>query len=721
MVKNKFVKRVGSWHENRSQTVTIVVTDDCNLRCKYCYITHKCSDNVMEFETARRFIDRLLTSDEMRSEESLILEFIGGEPLIEVDLIDRVTDYFKRRAFELDHDWYWNYRISICSNGVNYGDPKVQRYIRKNDGKLSLSITLDGIKAKHDMNRVFPDGTGSHDTILKNIPLWLTQFPGSTKVTFASDDLPLLYESILYLWSIGIKEVNANVVFENVWKDGDDEIFEAQLKKLADYMIEHRVYEDGCYTSLFEEYVGNPYLKEDMDKTSCGAGKMLALAPNGNLYPCIRYYGYSLNNHEEKVIGTIDTGVDMEKVRPFVLATNRVQSDEECKNCEIATGCSFCQGFNYDDSESGTNFYRSKYICKMHKARVRANQYFFARLYNEENMEKEYDYPKKKTLHFLMDDGFTNYCSYDNSGSLSDGKMGNDILRRGLEYSAYHFYQPILVHSKENEIPKMSDYSGYDIFHIVPIERVEEVRTKGWKRMVATASTEDYSELLSMQGVILWNVRVSEIKDLYDNALRWFQKTDRIHLNILPIRNDFPMDSYRHELEKIAEFIRGEWKRGRKVEFNVLTDPIFLEEHDHCKAGDTNFVLSPTGELYECCAFYKEGIKTSIGNLDAPLSKSYDMRLYRMENHNLCSFCDAYQCPNCVYLNMVSTGEVNVSPSFQCKKSVLEKRIAEGLRSTLRPLAEGEEKSDISYVDPMERFLEKTAALKGYYKSSCDL
>ncbi len=53
----------------------------------------------------------------------------------------------------------------------------------------------------------------------------------------------------------------------------------------------------------------------------------------------------------------------MEKVRPFVLSTYRIQSDEECLNCEIATGCAFCQGFNYDEAPTPlTNFYRAKYI-----------------------------------------------------------------------------------------------------------------------------------------------------------------------------------------------------------------------------------------------------------------------------------------------------------------------------------------------------------------------
>lgn len=66
-----------------------------------------------------------------------------------------------------------------------------------------------------------------------------------------------------------------------------------------------------------------------------------------------------------------------------MLLMYKYQCDSECLNCPIAQGCEFCQGFNYDEAVTDTNFQRAKYICKMHKARVRANNYYFAKLYHE--------------------------------------------------------------------------------------------------------------------------------------------------------------------------------------------------------------------------------------------------------------------------------------------------------------------------------------------------
>ena len=185
------------WGNGDVQNITFIVTEDCNLRCKYCYITHKAKGKKLALQTAKKFIDYLLNDNKIHRCQSIILDFIGGEPLLEAELIEDICDYFKIRSYEEENPWYWRYRINISTNGVNYSDNAVQRLIENNKGKISIGITIDGTKEKHDLQRVFPDGTGSYDVVNKNIKLWLEQFPGSTKVTFASDDLKYLKESIV--------------------------------------------------------------------------------------------------------------------------------------------------------------------------------------------------------------------------------------------------------------------------------------------------------------------------------------------------------------------------------------------------------------------------------------------------------------------------------------------------------------------------------------------
>ena len=271
-----------SWESGRSKSVTFVVTEDCQLRCRYCYMVGKNKAARLEFDVARKAIDYLLTERELVAEGSVVWDFIGGEPFLEVGLIDRICDYFKLRAYELSHPWFESYRFSFSTNGLLYGDERVQRFIAKNAAHLSVQITVDGTRAKHDLQRVYPDGRGSYDDVVRNIPRWLEQFPkSSTKVTISSDDIPHIKESVLHLWGLGIREININGVFEDVWKPGDDERFEDQLVSLADEIIARKLYEThSC--SFFSKSIGRPYF----DNTNwCGAGRMLAIDHLGELLP----------------------------------------------------------------------------------------------------------------------------------------------------------------------------------------------------------------------------------------------------------------------------------------------------------------------------------------------------------------------------------------------------------------------------------------------------
>ena len=104
---------------------------------------------------------------------------------------------------DLDAEKLRNKVFSFSTNGLLYGTKKVQDYIKKNKRHISIGISVDGNKIKHDMQRVYPDGRGSYDDVMKNVPLWLSQFPNhGTKATFSHGDLPYLKDSIIHLWNI---------------------------------------------------------------------------------------------------------------------------------------------------------------------------------------------------------------------------------------------------------------------------------------------------------------------------------------------------------------------------------------------------------------------------------------------------------------------------------------------------------------------------------------
>lgn len=396
---NDIIKETGnSWKQGVAKSVTFIVTKDCQLACKYCYLVGKNSTERMNFTIAQKAIDYILDHEhaETFNTESVIWDFIGGEPFLEINLIDKICDYLKEEMFRRNHHWFNSYRINITTNGINYHSQKVQEFIKKNYSHLSIVITIDGTKEKHDLNRIWKlkegvnpqsqEEKGSYDDVVRNIPLWLSQFPNdATKVTISSADIPYICESVLHLYSLGIHEVNINVVFEDVWKEWDDKLFEMQLTELADSIIDGGYYKHyAC--SFFSETIGKA-LDNNLDNNWCGAGRMLAVDAQGLFYPCNRFSQFSLREKKAWVIGCVDDGIDKNRLRPFLTLGRCTQSNQECIDCEVASGCAWCQGENYDAADTPTAYQRATAICKMHKARVRANNYYWNKLYRKLELE----------------------------------------------------------------------------------------------------------------------------------------------------------------------------------------------------------------------------------------------------------------------------------------------------------------------------------------------
>ena len=368
--------------------VTFQVTDNCNLNCSYCYQINK-GTRRMSFETAKKYVDMLLNATPENDayinpvvSPAIILEFIGGEPLLEIELIDQIVDYFKIQAIEKMHPWATKYCISMCSNGVLYFDKKVQQFLTKHRNHLSFSITIDGNKELHDSCRVFPDGkTGSYDIAVAGAKDWISKgnYMGS-KITIAPENLKYLYSAVTHMVELGYRDINANCVYEKYHATE----FYYQLKKIADYLLG---IDDDIYCSLFEENFFHPKEATDLDNWCGGNGMMLSCDPDGWLYPCIRYMESSLGTDVKPIrIGHVDTGIgatkcDRDCIKCVQSIDRRTQSTDECFYCPIAEGCSWCSAYNYQ--EFGTPDKRATYICWMHKARALANAYYWSHYYSK--------------------------------------------------------------------------------------------------------------------------------------------------------------------------------------------------------------------------------------------------------------------------------------------------------------------------------------------------
>ena len=368
-----------------TRSFTFQVTDKCNLACTYCYQINK-STRRMKLEDAKLAVDKLLSGadgfhDYINPEISpaIVLEFIGGEPFLEIELIDQIVDYFREQAILLNHPWAKMFCLSICSNGVLYTDERVQKFLLKNNDCLSFSVTVDGVQELHDACRIFPDGKPSYHLAHGAALDWMSRgYQMGSKITISPNNVTYLADSMKQMIDDGYYEINANCVYEEGWElKHATELFN-QIKRFTDDTVE-----DYDYNTINISLLNNngvPLSVLDNKNWCGGTGDMLSMDPDGFLYPCIRYMESSLGNQRPPIrIGNIHDGLMLKQcekdcIKCMSSVTRRSQSTDECFYCPIAQGCGWCSGYNYQTF--GTVNKRSTFTCIMHKARSLATCYY---------------------------------------------------------------------------------------------------------------------------------------------------------------------------------------------------------------------------------------------------------------------------------------------------------------------------------------------------------
>lgn len=382
--------------------ITLQVCDECCLNCSYCYQINK-SHNYMTTEKAKEIIDLWFQMYEdndptniiNKNTHGLIIEFIGGEPFMNIDTIDYATTYFIDKCLKEDHEWLYNFKISISSNGMKYFDSKVQNYLKKFHNFISLTISIDGPKEIHDACRKDYNGNGSFDTASAALTHWRTvyskhnkDYNRSTKITIAPENLHNFNTIFDFFVNQGITAIFANPVYEVEWTVDQAKLYLKELMIIADKLL----YNPDVTCSIFREGHNRPKKIID-DQNWCGGdGSMLAFDPDGYAYPCLRYMESSLGQDVDPiVVGSSMDGIynttETKQIKNNLNAiTRRNQSTDECFYCPIADGCSWCSAYNYQKHKK-LNI-RDTNICWMHRAASIANVYYWNKKYRQEGSEK---------------------------------------------------------------------------------------------------------------------------------------------------------------------------------------------------------------------------------------------------------------------------------------------------------------------------------------------
>lgn len=379
---------------------TFQTTERCSLNCTYCYQFDK-KPTRMTFDVAKQFIDNLLADKygyiNRYNSPAIIIEFIGGEPLLEIKLTRKIYEYFLDRCLALNHPWFDLHRLSICSNGMQYFDEDVQSFFKDYHSRISFNISIDGNKELHDSCRIQPNGEGSYDVDMAALNHYTANYAPerNSKMTLAPSNVKYLFDSVVDFINKGMRVINLNCVFEEGWNQQTALEEYNQLKKLADYIIESDL--EHLYIAIFrerQEDMRSPY----QDGNNCGGvGSMLSMRPNGQFYPCIRYMPTSVGHNDESMcIGTVQDGmVGREQNSPVLKMMDRItrrsQSNDICFECPLSGDCAWCSALGY--TVYGTPNKRPMFHCIQMIAESLANVYYWNRLHLK---HPEYDLGVRK-------------------------------------------------------------------------------------------------------------------------------------------------------------------------------------------------------------------------------------------------------------------------------------------------------------------------------------
>lgn len=382
--------------------ITFQTSETCSLSCTYCYQFAK-SECRMNFDTAKKFIDNLLNDKygyvNRYNSPAVILEFIGGEPFLEIHLTRKIYEYFLDQAYKLNHPWFTMHRLSICSNGLQYFNKEVQSFFKDYSSQISFNISIDGNKELHDSCRVQPNGEGSYDIdmmALNHFNKYYTKERNS-KMTLAPSNISYLYDSVVDFIKNGMSVININCVFEEGWQPKHASIEYQELKKLANYILNNDL--EHLYIAIFNDKQEGMSPRENDGSFCGGSGSMLAIRPNGEFYPCLRYMPSSVGtNRDSMVMGDVEHGMDSrekgsEVIRRLDRITRRSQNNDICYECPLSSDCASCLALGHTVFNNPNK--RTTFTCIMVIAEALANVYYWNAMITK---HPEWNIPVRKNV-----------------------------------------------------------------------------------------------------------------------------------------------------------------------------------------------------------------------------------------------------------------------------------------------------------------------------------
>ena len=341
------------------------IAHDCNLACRYCFAKegeyNQSKRELMSYEVGKRALDFLVENSGSR--HNLEVDFFGGEPLMNFDVIKALVKYGR----SIEEEKNKKFRFTLTTNGVLLND-EILDFANKEMSNLVLSI--DGRKEIHDKMRPFRGGQGSYDKIVdkfKHAADSRDQMNYYVRGTFTRNNLDFS-EDVKHLADLGFEQISVEPVVaesteEYAIREEDIPFILDQYDKLALDLLERK--KNGKPVNFFHfmiDLTGGPCVAKRL--SGCGSGtEYLSVTPTGDLYPCHQFVG-----KDEFKLGDVYTGITNREVQNEFKLCN-VYAKDKCRDCFARFYCSGgCAANSYNFSGDINGAYDIG--CELQKKRV---------------------------------------------------------------------------------------------------------------------------------------------------------------------------------------------------------------------------------------------------------------------------------------------------------------------------------------------------------------
>ena len=318
--------------------LSLVLTNQCNLNCVYCYESHKTKKS-MDIQLAKNIIAEYLNGEDYDEVE---IDFFGGEPFLEFAVIREVCEWVWSRQ------WKNKYIFFATTNGVLvHGE--IKEWLKVHKRYFWVSLSLDGTRSSHNINR-----SCSFDKI--DLSFFKECWPEQTvKMTISKETVGDIYHNIVYIHSLGYDITGTNFAEGIDWEDERYlAVVSRELEKLCKYYMEHPEMKPVPLINMAIHKCADTREKNKW----CGCGEhMAAYETDGHKYPCTFFTPMTFDEETMRRIA----GTDFSCHDAFV--------DEECfHHCYLEPVCNSCYGANL--LANGRMNRRDRSKCALMKVRA---------------------------------------------------------------------------------------------------------------------------------------------------------------------------------------------------------------------------------------------------------------------------------------------------------------------------------------------------------------